>query len=154
MGTFQTKLHDRPIVSAQVSQTWGQETRGRLAGVSVPVPLSIRLLIDTGSKRSTLVPSVVTRLSPSFFAMTRGETGTGNLESPLFWIRLEFPGTSLAPVPEIAVARLPLPPSLGAYHGLIGRDLLDRWHSFCYHGQRRRITIRDKPAWWSRWLPL
>jgi hypothetical protein len=74
------------------------------------------------------------------------------LETVLFWVRLEFPDSSLAAIPQIAVARLPMPPSLRDYHGVIGRDLLGRWESFNYEGRRRRFTIRDSPGGLFGWL--
>jgi hypothetical protein len=74
------------------------------------------------------------------------ETSVGSTETPLYWVRLEFPDTGLAPVTEVAVARLALPPSLQAFHGVIGRDLLRRWAYFLYQGRRGRFTIRDTPG--------
>jgi hypothetical protein len=73
-------------------------------------------------------------------------------EANLHWVRRAFPGTSLQDVAELSVARLPLPPSLQGFHGLIGRDLLRRWDSFIYEGRRRRLTIRDTPAGLFGWL--
>ncbi len=77
----------------------------------------------------------------------------GSAETGLYWVRLDFPGTALTSLSEIVVARLPLPPSLVGFHGVIGRDLLGRWESFFYEGRRGRFTIRDRPPFWFRWLP-
>jgi hypothetical protein len=84
----------------------------------------------------------------------REETSTGVLDTSLFWVRIEFPGTSLSPVPYFPIARLPLPPLLATYHGLIGRDLLFAWESFLLEGRQRQFTIRDKPAGLLGWLGL
>jgi len=69
----------------------------------------------------------------------------------LVWVCLEFPEAGLAPFPEILVARHPMPPSLAQFHGLFGRDLLARMHSFEYQGRRKRYILRDKPGWFD-WL--
>ena len=69
-----------------------------------------------------------------------------SVETSLFWVRLEFPESSLASIPEVAVARLSLPPSLGLFHGIVGRDLLRRWDSFLFEGRRGRFILRDTPA--------
>ncbi len=112
----------------------------------------MRLLIDTGSGRSTLVPSIIAQLNPTSREVLRVETSLGIAQTPLFWVRLEFHGTALAAIPELAVARLALPPSLLAFHGVIGRDLLRRWESFVYQGRRGKFTIRDTPGWLFAWL--
>jgi hypothetical protein len=57
-----------------------------------------------------------------------------------------------APIPYLAVARLPLPASLQGFHGLIGRDLLGQWESLLYEGQRGRFTIRDSAGGPLGWL--
>jgi hypothetical protein len=65
---------------------------------------------------------------------------------------LEFPDTALAAIPELVVARAPVPPSLQAFHGVIGRDLLYRWESVLLPGRRGRLTIRDTPQGLFGWL--
>jgi hypothetical protein len=69
-----------------------------------------------------------------------------------FWVRLEFPGTALKPVPELAVARLALPRSLQTFHGVIGRDLLSQCEYLLYEGRRRRFSLRDDRHWLARWF--
>ncbi|HZT82089.1 MAG TPA: hypothetical protein VFA26_17815 [Gemmataceae bacterium] len=84
------------------------------------------------------------------------ETSLGTVRTSLFWVRLEFPGTPLAPLPSVAVARLPLPPSLASFHGLPGRDILARWEHLLYQGLCGRLSVRDQPSaprrWIARWL--
>jgi hypothetical protein len=73
----------------------------------------------------------------------------------LVWVCLEFPEAGLASFPEVLVVRHPMPPSLAHFHGLLGRDLLSRLHSFEYLGRRGQYTVRDRPGWldWlRRWL--
>jgi hypothetical protein len=114
--------------------------------------VAVRLLIDTGSKRTTLIPGIIAHLNPVGQSEVRVETSLATGRTELFWIQLEFPGTSLATIPELAVARLQMPPSLATFHGLLGRDLLFRWYSFLLEGQRGRFTLRDEPGRLSRWL--
>jgi hypothetical protein len=153
MGKYTATVHDRLILPARVLLSPGQEHRMRLAGRIVPAPVSVRLLIDTGSGRSTLIPSLIAHLNPmSQQGAVRVSTSVGSAETHLFWVRLEFPDTGLAPVTEVAVARLALPPSLQAFHGIIGRDLLRRWAYLLYQGRRGRFIIRDTPGGLVGWL--
>ena len=158
MGKYTAAVRDRLVLPARVLLTQGQDRSIRLAGRSVPGGVAVQLLIDTGSGRSTLVPSVIAQLNPAFRDTVRVETSLGATKTPLFWVRLEFPGTGLAAVPEVAVARLGLPPSLQAFHGLIGRDLLRRWEWFLFEGRRGRFTIRDTLGglfgWLRRWATM
>jgi hypothetical protein len=121
-------------------------------GRPVPEPVSVQLVIDSGSRRSSLIPGIVDHLNPTRFGEARVETSTASMAANLYWVRLEFPGTSLGPISEHVVARMPLPPSLHAFQGLIGRDLLHRWESFLYEGRRGRLTVRDTPHWLFGWL--
>ncbi len=152
MGKYTAFVQDHLIVPARVLQTRGQEQLCRLLGRPVPTSVPVRLVIDTGSKRTTLIPGVITHLNPAAQARVRVETSLATVETILFWVRLEFPGTSLAPVSDLAVARMPLPLSLGSFHGLIGRDLLRIWESFLFEGRRGRFTVRDTPGGLFGWL--
>jgi hypothetical protein len=125
----------------------GQEAMLRLHGRSLPDPVSVRLIVDTGSRRSTLIPGIIRHLEPRPLAPTHVETSVGEVGSELFWVRYDFPGTSLAPFTEYPVARLPMPQKLATFHGVIGRDMLNRWESFHYQGRRARFTLRDEPSW-------
>ena len=69
----------------------------------------------------------------------------------LGWVCLEFPEARLASFSEVLVARLPMPPAIMRFHGLLGRDLLDRLPSFEYLGLRKSYTLRDRPGWFD-WL--
>jgi hypothetical protein len=152
MGKYTADFHDHLVVPARVHLTRGQEHAFRLSGRAVPAPVPVRLLIDTGSKRSSLIPQVITPLDPALQGFVRVETSLAAMETSLYWARLAFPGTTLAAIRELTAARLPLPPSLHAYHGLLGRDLLGRWEYFLYEGRRGRFTLRDAPRRWFGWL--
>jgi hypothetical protein len=152
MGKYSTDVKERLQIPARVLLTGDEDAHLRSTGRTVPGHVPVRLIVDTGSKRSTLLPSVITHLNPSFRGSVKVETSMGFSKTNLFWVRLEFPQTSLAPIPEIAVARVPMPSSLAAYHGVIGRDLLSRWEFILYEGVEGRLTIRDQGASWFRWL--
>jgi hypothetical protein len=152
MGTYTTAVHDRLLMPARVLVSPEQERALRLSGQRVPAGVTVRLLIDTGSGRTTLAPAVLAQLAVPVAAPVRLATGVGSRETSLFWVRLEFPGTALGAIPELAVARLEMPASLRAFQGLIGRDLLGRWGSVRYQGRRGRLTIRDTPGGFFGWL--
>lgn len=154
MGKYTATVEDHLVVPARVLQTLEQEQVFRLAQRPVPASVAVRLLIDTGSKRTMLVPGVVRHLQLPAGSSVRVETSLVHGETTLFWVRLEFPQTSLAPIPELAVVRLSMPPSLATFHGVIGRDLLSRWESLLYEGRLGRFTVRDATrglrAWFRR----
>jgi hypothetical protein len=152
MGKYSATVEDHLILPARAMQTPGQERVYGLLRRPVPPPVLVRLLIDTGSKRSTLIPGVVRHLSLGPAGSVRIETSLANVEAGLFWVRLEFPDSSLASIPEFAVARISLPPSLAVYHGIVGRDLLRRWESLFFEGRRGRFTLRDTPAGLRAWF--
>src|SRR5262249_4332961 len=127
---------------------------GRL-GQAVPTPVSIRLLIDSGSNRTTLIPGIIRHLDPPGSDPIRLETPLAGGTTRLFWVSLTFPETSLAPFEHVQVARLAMPPGLAQFHGLLGRALLRRLESFEYEGRRGSSPLRDAPgpfAWLRRLL--
>ena len=152
MARYTTRVHDRLILPAQVCLPRGREQLLRMLHRRVPDPVIVQLLIDTGSTRSSLLPSVLAGLNPEQSGVARLETSLAAAEATLFRVRLEFPHTKLEAIPELLVALAPLPPSLSAFHGVIGRDLLRQWESFCYQGRRGRLSIRDRRSWLLRWI--
>ena len=151
MGKYTAPVYDRLILPAQVFLTLGQERE--LHGKRLPVPagLPIQMVIDTGAGRSCLTPFILNRLKPTDREEVFLMTGLGRVRTKLFWVRLEFPGTNLEPVANLAVAELRLPSNLPGFHGILGRDILSRWESLHWQGRRGRLTIRDVPGWFS-WL--
>ncbi len=152
MGKFRAPVQDRLILPARTLLTREDEVVFRALGRSIAAPIVVRLLIDTGAKRSSMIPSILDRLNPRPAGRANVETVLASAATELFWVRLEFPGSSLAAVPLVAVARLPMPASLREYQGVVGRDLLSRWESFLYEGRRGRVTIRDTPGGLFGWL--
>jgi hypothetical protein len=155
VSKFTATAVDHLVIPASVRLPPGEERSRRLAGIPFPAPISVRLLIDTGSKRSTPIPGLFRHLGAPIAGSAQVISGTGAARTDLFWIGLEFPEAALVPFPEVLVARLPMPAALSQFHGLLGRDLLRRFESFEYEGRRGCYTTRDKPGpltWLRRWL--
>jgi hypothetical protein len=155
MGKYTATVQDHLILPARVRLTPGREQERRFLGQLIPAPIPIRLLIDTGSKRTTLIPGIIRHLQPNPGGEAHVHTALGEAATSLSWVCLEFPATGLATLPEVHVAHLPMPPALSQFHGLLGRDLLRRLASFEYEGQRGCYTLRDRPGLLGglrRWL--
>src|SRR4051812_22480263 len=116
MGTYIASVEDHLILPASVRLLDSQERIRADRGESVAAPVSIRFLIDTGAKRTTLIPGIVDHLRPTFGAEARIVTPVGSVRTDLVWVCLEFPEAGLASFPEILVARHPMPPSLAQFH--------------------------------------
>jgi hypothetical protein len=152
MGKHSVAVQDHLAIDARILLTRGIERARRLLGREVFAPVSVRLSIDTGSKRSALLYSVLDHLGSVAGGVARLETSLGSGTVELHWVRLEFPGTPLLAIPHLLVTRVRMPPILRGFHGVIDRDLLSQWESFQYEGRRRRMTIRDTPGGFFDWL--
>ncbi len=151
MGKYTASVEDHLVLPARVRLPRMQERAMAGRGESVPEPVPIRLLIDTGAKRTTLIPGIVRHLQPRSGSEVQLIIPLRSGITDLFWVCLEFPEASLAPFPEVLVARVPMPPALAHFHGLLGRDLMRRLYSFEYLGQLGHYTLRDAPGWFG-WL--
>jgi hypothetical protein len=151
MGKYSAPVEDHLILPVAVSLRPGTERLRRQTGRPVPAPVPVRLVIDTGSKRTTLIPGIIHHLNPPRGADVRLVTPQAVGMVTLFWVRLAFPGIGLASFEHVQVARLAMPPELAQFHGLLGRDLLRRLESFDYEGRRGRYTLRDTPGLFG-WL--
>ena len=157
MGKYIGYVEDHLIPPALVRLHDGEIYLRRRAGLVVPAAVPIRLLIDTGSKRTTLIPGIIRHLNPEAGGDVRAAAPLRGGSTRLFWVCLEFPEAGLAPFEVVQVARLAMPPELAQFHGLLGRDLLRRFHSFHYDGPRGRYILRDTPGlfgWLRRLLGL
>jgi hypothetical protein len=154
MGKYKSPVTDHLFIGAVVSLTPGQERFDRGLGLAIPDPVAVKLIIDTGSRRSSLVPGIIRYLDPFKVCDARVESSLGTAMTSLHWVRLEFPGSNLNPLAHLTVARLSMPPLLANYHGVIGRDLLLAWESFSLEGRKKRFTIRDTRRGLLDWLRL
>jgi len=98
-----------------------------------------------------LIPGIIAHLDPTGGAAARVESYLGAATVELFWVRLEFPDTSLTSFDPVRVASLAMPPMLSQFHGVLGRDLLQRMESLDYQGRRGRYALRDTPGLFG-WL--
>jgi hypothetical protein len=146
MGKYIASVEDHLALPARVGLPPDHEHLLRSSGQVAPAAVPIRLLIDTGARRSTLIPGIILHLQPISGSATHVITPVGETMTDLVWVRLEFPEAGLTSFPEVLVARLPMPPGLSQFHGLLGRDLLRRLESFEYEGRRGRYTLRDAPG--------
>jgi hypothetical protein len=155
MGRYRATVEDHLILPAVASLPTGPAYFLSRAGRPVLAPVPVRLLIDTGAKRTTLIPGIIRHLDPVVSDPVRVVAPLHTGTTRLFWIKLDFPEAGLAPFELVQVARLAMPPELAQFHGLLGRDLLHRMDSLHYEGRRRRYTLRDTPGlfgWLRRWL--
>jgi hypothetical protein len=155
MGTFQAPVEDHLILPARVCLIAGDEHHRQRAGRSVPPPVSLQMLIDTGASRTTLIPGIIRHFQPYQGSGARLNTPLGQRDFTLYWVRLDFPEAGLTSFEHVQVVSLEMPPALAQFHGLIGRDLLRVWDEFRYQGRRGRYLIRDAPGffgWLRRWL--
>src|SRR5437660_281263 len=97
MGKFIAAVEDHLILPALVRLSAGQAHFRERAGQVVPTPVSIRLLIDTGAKRTTLIPGIIRHLDPYAGDLVRVAAPLRAGSTRLFWVRLEFPEARLAP---------------------------------------------------------
>ncbi len=155
MGKHIAAVEDHLILPATVRLPDGEGLLRQRAGRRVPSAVPVRLLIDTWSKRTTLIPGIVRHLDPRPGSDVRVAAALYTGMARLFWVRFDFPEAGLAPFELVQVARLAMPPDLARFHGLLGRDLLQRLHEFNYQGRRGRYTLRDTPglfSWLRSWL--
>jgi hypothetical protein len=151
MGKYTAPVEDHLVLPARVRLPPVEARCRANSGGNVPAPIPIRLILDTGAKRTTLIPGILDHLQPTSGPEAHLVTALGSALINLVWVCLEFPEAGLAPFPEVLVARLPMPPALHQFHGLFGRDLLGRLESFEYLSRRGRYVLRDTPGWLS-WL--
>jgi hypothetical protein len=151
MGRYLATIDDHLVLPAVVGLPKGEERLRRQGGRRAATPVPGRLLIDTGSKRTTLIPGIIRHLDPPAGIDAQIVTPLATGPTTLYWVRLEFPEAGLLPLGPVQVARLPMPAALSRFHGVLGRDLLDQWEEFLYEGRRRCYMLRDAPGLFG-WL--
>ncbi len=99
MGQYRCAVEDRFILPGQVRLTRGTEQARLLLGRTVPAAIPVRLVIDTGSKRTCLTPATLDLLGAPPEGRARVATSLGTVKTELYGVRLEFPGGTPAAVP-------------------------------------------------------
>ncbi len=152
MGIYSGNVEDQLVLPARVSLTEDERRVFEAVGRTVAEPINVRLIIDTGSSRTCLSPAVIDQRRPVSQGRLRVDTSLASGETTLFWIRMEFPESTLHPIAELSVARLQLPRGMRKFDGVLGRDVLRRWHRLAYEGHRGRLLIRDSPPSLFDWF--
>jgi hypothetical protein len=152
MGIYTANVEEHLVLPARVSLTEDERRVFKMLGRTTAEPIDIRLIVDTGSRRTCLSPAIIDQLRPLSQGRLRVETSLASGETTLFWMRLEFPESTLHPVAELSVARLQMPRGMSKFDGVLGRDVLRRWHRLAYEGRRGRLVIRDLPPSLFDWF--
>src|SRR4051812_2396769 len=97
MGKYTASVEDHLILPAVVSLSAGPVHFLRQSGGRVPEPVPVRLLIDSGAKRTTLIPGLLRHLDPPPGGDVRVETPLAAVVATLYWVRLDFPEAGLIP---------------------------------------------------------
>jgi hypothetical protein len=81
MGKYSAPVEDHLVLPAVVRLPAGSAHLRGHGRSPVPAPVSVRLVIDTGSKRTTLIPGIIRHLDPEPGSDVRLVTplGTGNV---------------------------------------------------------------------------
>ncbi len=115
-----TLQQEGPIIRVRVGVTPAREQVLRDYGLSIPEPVPVRAIIDTGAWKSVVRADVISRLSLSpIIPITVPTASSPGIESFLYEVTLLFPEDVAL---EIAVIGLALPSQ--ANECLIGRDVL------------------------------
>lgn len=142
MGVYRSQLQgdrDPPFLLARVSSLRQPE-----------LALTVRLVLDTGSRRSTLISAILNQLRLPSIGEIVLQTALAQSRVRLFNVRIEFALGSLLPIPRMIVVGAPVPRKLSGFDGVIGRDILSRWEIFI-SGPRKRLVVRDGASW-RGWL--
>src|SRR5258707_15564404 len=96
MGKFRAPVADQLILPAVVGLPAGEIRSRRYSGRPVPEAVPIRFLIDTGAKRTTLIPGLIDRFAPQISRTVRILPPLAVGTASMYWVRLEFPEAGLA----------------------------------------------------------
>jgi hypothetical protein len=136
-------LPEGPILAAFVGVSQPRGMALKAAGQTVPTPVQIRGLVDTGASCTCVDPSVLTQLNLTPTGKTQmitPSTGPTPHEADQYDIALIIPCTT-GPliVPTVAVVESDLAAQQG-FHALIGRDILRRC-MLTYNGDTGLFTL-------------
>ncbi len=133
-----------PVLTAVVAVSQERNAALVAAGQSVPKPVPITALVDTGASATCVDPSVLTSLSltpTGIVSLSTPSTGETPHQAEQFDASLIIPapqGPALVfrTIPVVASALL----AAQGFHALIGRDLLDQC-VFFYNGSLKLFTL-------------
>ena len=97
MGKYSAPVQDHLVLPAVVRLPEGEEYSRRQAGRDIPHPIAVRLVIDTGSRRTTLIPGIVRNLEVPGGPDVRVVTPTVALATTFIGCGLTFPTPVLPP---------------------------------------------------------
>ena len=84
MGKYRAAVYDKMILPAMSRLPAEDDAVFRALGREVAAPIAVMLIIDTGSKRTSLVPSVLDCLAPTAAGRVNIETTVASAQTELF----------------------------------------------------------------------
>ena len=142
MGIYRGRVQDLLTIPVSVSPPG--------SGPAAVRERLVTFVLDSGSSYLFAHTRRHSRVGPPLQRRVRVSTQLSESAASLYEASFAFPTCTLAPIPKVTVASLPMPQRLAAYKGVIGRDLLRAWETF-YGGPRGQLTIRDYRSFWG-WL--
>src|SRR5947207_4591397 len=109
MGLYRSVVSD-PLealsLPVQVALPEADAKARRLYGHPVPAPVAVHLILDTGSRLSSLTPEILGQVQAPTCGRTRVQGSVGEGPATLDKVRMEFLRSSLAPLPAMVVVGL------------------------------------------------
>src|SRR5438552_4052265 len=130
MGLYRGAVEDILFVPVRVSLLSSDAQTLQLRGSSVPAPVEVRLVLDSGSRRSTLTLSILQHLQCPPGQPVEVQTSTGEHRANYYEVGMDFLSGTLGALPHVSVVGTALPRRLRDYGGVIGRDILSGWELF------------------------
>src|SRR5690242_17680903 len=108
MGVYRSSVEDVLFVPVRVALLPTDARALQWRGALVPAPIEVRLVLDTGSRRSCLTPNILRYLQCPPGHPVSVHTSTGERGTNYYEVGMEFLSGSLAPLPRVEVAGNPL----------------------------------------------
>lgn len=112
----------------------------RAQSLSVPNPITVPAMVDTGASHLGLDTNIIRSLNLSRRGVTTCDTAAGRRVANLYAVSISFPGTKLQSYDLLRVADVNL--AKQPFKCLIGRQTMRNWHMH-YNGQSGTISISD-----------
>lgn len=134
-----------PILNAIVGVSAERENALKLANITIPKPVPIQALIDTGASSTCIDPSVLKQLNltpTGSVQMNTPSTGTQPVDAEQYDVGLLIPVSAdhvpfLSPTLPVLCVELLV---AQGFHALIGRDILEHC-VFTYNGTTKLYTL-------------